>query len=144
MAFMIAKERPSGKMRHPLEGPDPTGKSFAWSSHLANLNSKMEQRIQNSEHVGSTLMAALRTIQAQKASRRQAAVVVPQRTVTRPSNKLPIRVAMKRRKLIARGSGVFEDQNNGDIWFREGEFLVRQAVDTTSIVEQYLESCRES
>jgi len=89
-------------------------------------------------------MAALRTIQAQKAQKRVAAVTVPQRTVTRPANKLPIRVAMKRRKLTARGSGVYEDQSNGDIWFREGEFLVRQAIDTTSIVEQYLESCRES
>lgn len=101
----------------------------------------MEQRIKHSEHVPSVLTSALRSLQAQKASRRTAKAAVPH-LVVRNSNKLPIRVAMKRRKLIAHGSGVYEDERSGDIWFREGEYLVRQAVDVGSIVEKYLESCQ--
>lgn len=62
-------------------------------------------------------------------------------TTERRSNKLPLRVAMKRRKLIARGSGVYEDRDNGDIWYREGEFLIRQPVDIADIIEKYNASC---
>src|SRR5258707_12089204 len=105
----------------------------------------MEQRIYNSEHVGSVLTSALRAIQAQKAeSKRTASLSAPQHFVNRDPNKLPLRVAFKRRKLIARGSGVYEEEKNGDIWFREGDYLVRQAVDVNGIVEKYLESCQGS
>ena len=109
---------------------------------MTTLN-RMTQRIQHSEAVGSVLQNALRVIQAQKTEKRKAQVVPPVVT-SRPSNKLPIRVAMKRRTLKAMGSGVYEDQNNGDIWSREGDFLIRQAVDVNSIVEKYLESCKAS
>jgi len=104
------------------------------------------QRIHNSEHVGSVLHSALRAIQAsQKSKRTASALAAPQHFVpNRNLNKLPLRVAFKRRKLIARGSGVYEEEKNGDIWFREGDYLVRQAVDVGGIVEKYLESCQGS
>jgi len=105
----------------------------------------MNSRIKNSEYVGTVLTQALRTIQAQKESKRTAELSgapILHNPINR--NKLPIRVAQKRRKLIARGSGVYEDTATGDIWFREGEYLVRQNVDTDSIVKKYLESCANS
>jgi hypothetical protein len=105
----------------------------------------MEPRIQNSEHVGSVLVSALRVINAQKAqNKRTASVSAPQHFVDRNPNKMPLRVALKRRKLIARGSGVYEEEKSGDIWFRDGDYLVRQAVDVNGIVEKYLESCQGS
>jgi hypothetical protein len=101
-------------------------------------------RIQHSEHVGSVLLSAVRAIRTANANKRTATVSAPIHTVERNPNKLPIRVAFKRRKLIARGSGVYEDEKNGDIWHRDGDYLIRQAVDTNDIVEKYLESCQGS
>ena len=107
----------------------------------------MENRIHNSEHVGSSLRSALKLIQAEKQQkgelRKAAALNVPEIEIPINRNKLPIRVAMKRRKLVARGSGVYEDSASGDIWFRDGEYLVRQAIDVESIVNKYLNSCKE-
>lgn len=62
----------------------------------------------------------------------------------RQANRIPFRVGQSKRKLIARGSGVYEDQASGDIWYREGEFLVRKAIDTSSLVENYLKTCQTS
>lgn len=102
-----------------------------------------EQRIRNSEHVPGVLSSALTAIKRNQ-EKRTAAVSAPTHYVQRPLNKLPIKVAMKRRKLIARGSGVFEDQDSGDIWYREGEFLIKQKLDIGDIVEKYLDQCRGS
>lgn len=101
----------------------------------------METRIKNSTHVGSVLLSTLRRVQAEAVGKRVASRV---QQCSRPSNRLPIRVAMKRRKLVAHGSGVYEDKSNGDIWYREGEFLVRQKIDVGSIVEQYAKSCQNA
>jgi hypothetical protein len=104
----------------------------------------MDQRIHNSEHVGGVLLSAVRAIRTANAGKRAASVSAPIHTVERNPNRLPIRVALKRRKLIARGSGVYEEEKNGDIWFRDGDYLVRQAIDVNDVVEKYLESCQGS
>lgn len=105
----------------------------------------MEQRVKHSEHVGSVLTSALRKVQAEKEEakkKRTAGISAPQHFVQRDPNRLPIRVALKRRKLISRGSGVYEDEKNGDLWFREGEYLIRQNIDIGNIVENYMEQCK--
>ncbi len=95
-------------------------------------------RIQHSDNVPGILTQALSSLKAKRtASTRSTPIAI----VKREANKLPIRIAMAKRKLIARGAGVYEDKANGDIWYREGDFLLRQAVDTNSIVRKYLESC---
>lgn len=116
----------------------------------SNLNGAMSEtnRIQNSEFVGPTLRAALKQIQKEQEQQSQAAqtrrLAKMIRTVDRDPNRLPLRVALKRRKLLARGSGVYEDEHNGDIWYREGEHLIRQKVDVAGVVEDYLATCRGS
>lgn len=95
-------------------------------------------RTTNSNHVGNTLRNALRTIHARQQVR---VASVPQITTQKRSNKLPLRVALKRMPgLMARGAGVYENTLNGEIWHREGDTLIRQAVDLSSIVEKYLET----
>jgi hypothetical protein len=101
----------------------------------------------SSEHIPPILGKALKTLQAQKAPRSITAssvnTKVPPASITkRDPNRIPLRVAQSRRKLIARGAGVYEDPKSGDIWYREGEFLIRQAIDVSSIVEKYLDSCK--
>lgn len=93
----------------------------------------------NSEHVPNVLAQALKKIQAHKESPDRIPVPI-EKTSRRVANKLPVRVAM-RRKLVAHGAGVFEDKETGDLWYREGEFLVRQAIDVNQIVEDYIKSC---
>lgn len=97
--------------------------------------------IHNSNHVGSVLLATMHKLQARKAEKRTVTLAMPIPATERRSGKLPLRVAMKRRKLVARGSGIYEDKDNGDIWYREGEFLIRQPVDIADIIERYNASC---
>ena len=103
----------------------------------------MSSRTTHSENVPGVLTAALSKLRTE--SKRTAATkATPIALVKRTANRLPFRIAMSRRKLIARGAGIYEEASNGDIWYREGEFLVRQAIDTNSIVEDYLNTCRSS
>lgn len=105
----------------------------------------MEQRIKHAEHVGSVLTAALRSIEARKTkTEKRKATLASCRVVSRNPNRIPLRVGMARKNLQARGAGVYEDQKNGDIWHREGDFLVRQQIDIDSIVSNYLETCQGS
>jgi hypothetical protein len=97
------------------------------------------QRIQNSEAVPTSLRTALKTLQdeaSRKAIKRNFPVV--RRKVV--ASNIPFRHALAHRKLVAHGAGVYEDQQ-GDLWYREGEFLVRKNIDTNKLVEDYLKTC---
>lgn len=103
---------------------------------LYNMNHSARNR--NSESIPGVLTSALKTLSERKALK----VSAPVSETKKEINKLPIRIAMKRCSLTHHGAGVYEDAKNGDIWYREGEFLIRQAIDVNKIVEQYIESCQ--
>lgn len=100
----------------------------------------MSQRIHCSDHVPGVLTAALAQLKARP--RKAALKSAPVAFVNREATKLPLRTAIAKKKLVAHGAGVYEDRSNGDIWFRDGEFLVRQAIDTNDLVEKYLATCQ--
>ena len=96
--------------------------------------------IKYADSVPGILTEALRKIQAGKKASGEPTAPITLVTPRGNPNRMPIRIATAKRKLVARGAGVYEDSESGDIWFREGEYLVRQAVDTNKIVENYLRS----
>lgn len=91
----------------------------------------------NSCPIPSVLQSALGKLNASAPKKISAPRVASSMTTI---NKLPIRVAKARKNLKSHGAGVYSE--NGDIWYREGEYLVKKDIDVNQIVEDYIASCK--
>jgi len=92
----------------------------------------------NSNSIPSVLQTALGKLNTSIPNKKISAPRVA--SINKTFSKLPLRIAKARKNLKSHGAGVYSD--GGDIWYREGEYLVKKDIDINQIVEDYISSCK--
>lgn len=79
-----------------------------------------------------------------KAQGAKKAATTPTPTATRPSQ-MPFRTAEKQMKLVAHGHGIYENEKDKTIWYREGDVLkLNSDFDKERLINSYLDDCRKA